>query len=238
MPALHRAQREIGDLADLVVAEVVGVRTALTDDTASPEFVQSVNQRLLAGVARVRQNIRGELSSNRRGQAGQIPGWLGHLRESVLDDRLHFRADLCLVAEGTPSSTQCFDHEERIALGFAEQSLDCHLPNVVVSKPLRQHRRFIPGEATDFDLRKALQRMQAADERVQRVSRIDLLSPRCRRDKERETWLKTHEEVEELKGFQVTPLQVIGNQEQRSSSGEDSASGGFEETPPLLGVGS
>jgi hypothetical protein len=85
------------------VAEVVGVGAALADDTASPELVQGANQRILAGVARIREDSRGELAADRRGETDQLPRCLGELREAIPDNGLHFRADLFPVAVGAPA---------------------------------------------------------------------------------------------------------------------------------------
>jgi hypothetical protein len=96
------AEGEVGNLADLVVAEVVGVGAPLAHDTAAPEFVQSANQRLFAGVARIREDSRRELSADRRGEADQIPRWLGQLRQAIFNNGLHLRADPLLFALAAP----------------------------------------------------------------------------------------------------------------------------------------
>src|SRR5215213_3996035 len=97
------AKCEVGDLANLVVAEVVGVSASLAHDTAVPELVQTANQRIFAGVARISEDIRCELTADRRSKTYQVPGRLGQLREVVLDNGLHFRTDLFPVAVRAPA---------------------------------------------------------------------------------------------------------------------------------------
>ena len=50
--------------------------------------------------------------------------------------------------------------------------------------------------------------------------------------------LDPHEVMEELQGLRVAPLQIIGDEQQGSSRRVDGPSGGFEQPPPLLGIGS
>jgi hypothetical protein len=44
------------------------------------------------------------------------------------------------------------------------------------------------------------------------VLRIDLLSARRGHYEERESWLDPHQVMEELKGFLIAPLQIIGDE--------------------------
>jgi hypothetical protein len=101
-PPPSGAEGKVSDFANFVVAEIVGVGASLADDTASPEFVQGANQRLLAGVARIREDSWRELSTDRRGEADQVPRELGQLREAILDNGLHLRADLFPFALAAP----------------------------------------------------------------------------------------------------------------------------------------
>src|SRR5215212_8409333 len=147
------AESEVGDLANLVVTEVVRVGPSLADDTAAPEFVQAANQRMLTGVTRVGQYIRRELSPDGRGQADQVPGRLGQLRQAVLDNGLDFRTHVFPLAVRAPAGAQRFDHEEWITFGLVEQLVCGYLPYRVVRKLVREHHRFLKGETVDFDLR-------------------------------------------------------------------------------------
>src|SRR5215212_6058722 len=104
----------------------------------------------------------------------------------------------------------------------------------MVRELARKQRRFLQGEPSHFNLGEALQGKQTPDKGVHRVLRIDLFSSRCRHHEEWEAWLAPQEVVEELKGLRVAPLQIIGDEQQRCSRGEDGMSGGFEQTPSLL----
>ena len=105
-------QGEVGDLTDLVVAEVVRVGPPLADDTASPQLIEAANERFLVGFAGVREHIRRELSTDRRGDAGQIPGRLRQLREAAPDHGLHLRAHPpALDMSARPPGAQRLDHE-------------------------------------------------------------------------------------------------------------------------------
>ena len=79
------ADRHVGDLADLVVAEVVAVEAVLTDDPAAPQFIDGRDRSLLpATIAPTTSNVN---AGRRPRPPRQLPP-AGELIETALDDRL------------------------------------------------------------------------------------------------------------------------------------------------------
>ena len=72
-----RAEGGVGDLADAVVGEVVGVGALVADDPPPPQLVQAADQGLLVGLAGLGEHVGGELAADGGGHADQVAGRRG-----------------------------------------------------------------------------------------------------------------------------------------------------------------
>src|SRR5574338_891225 len=104
MPASGRGtERLVRDLADLVVAEVVALRSPLADDATSPELVERAHEAWLVIAARRSEHVAAELSANRGGDPDELASGRRELRQPRLDDRLDSRRGPWPVVSRAPS---------------------------------------------------------------------------------------------------------------------------------------
>ena len=80
-----RAEGGVGDLADAVVGEVVGVGAPVADDPPPPQLVQAADQGFLVGLAGLGEHVGGELAADGGGHADQVAGRRGQLGQPGLD---------------------------------------------------------------------------------------------------------------------------------------------------------
>ncbi|MFN8537681.1 MAG: hypothetical protein U0232_09425 [Thermomicrobiales bacterium] len=176
LPPPHRTEGEVGDLADRVVAEVVGVAPLLAHEAALPEFVQAAHEGRLVRFARPRQHLRRELPPDRRGHPDQLTGRCRQLRQPRLDHRLHLRVQPRPPGlPRLPPRAQGLHHKERAPLRLAVELVRAHLPQRSPGQPLGERRRLPPRQPPERDLGAALQHPQPGEEVVQGVLRGQLL---------------------------------------------------------------
>src|SRR5260221_9541422 len=89
-----RAQSKIGDLADLIVTEVVGLGALLAQNVAPPKLIQAANKGVLVRLAGAGQQVRAKAASNRRRQADEIVRRSGQLRQAGIDHGPYLGAGL------------------------------------------------------------------------------------------------------------------------------------------------
>src|SRR5688500_11463263 len=110
LAAPGRTLAEIGDLADFVVAEVIGVGPPFADDPAPPQLVETPHERFFVDPTRTGEDIDGEGPADRRGETDHLPGRFGQPRQAGLDRGLHFRTQpAALGPSALPTGAQRFD---------------------------------------------------------------------------------------------------------------------------------
>jgi hypothetical protein len=235
--APRRAEREIGDLTDLVMSEVVGVGALLADDPAAPQLVQGADERVLIGAAGQSEQLGGELPADGGGHADQLAGGGGKARQSRLDHGLHLRAEPGRLGPiAGPARPHRLHHEQRVALGLVMEPVRGRSVERAAGQPLGQRRRLLPAEPGQLQLGHTLQRPQSRHQVVGRMRRVDLLPPGGGRHQQPRPWLQPQEIVEELQRLAVAPLQVVGNQQQRPLRREDARGEGIEQPPARIAV--
>ena len=83
----------VGDLADLVVAEVVRAAPLLADDLLCQELIEGVDEDVLIRAAGFADDFHGKGSAHRGGEGRCVPGRLGQLTQAGGDDCQHPRWD-------------------------------------------------------------------------------------------------------------------------------------------------
>ena len=76
------AQPAVCHLTQFVMAEVVGVCTLFANNPPQPQLIELVDQGVLLTAAYFRQQLKTELSTDRRRKPGKLTGWRRELRQS------------------------------------------------------------------------------------------------------------------------------------------------------------
>ena len=175
------------------MTEVVGVEPVGAHDPAPPQLVEPADERLLVETAGVGQDRAGELAPDRRGDARQLVRRPGEPRQPRGDHRL----DPVAVA-AFRAGLDGLDEEERVALGLGEQALGLGLAEPLPHHPLGEQVGLAAAQPFEPDLRAAAERLQPGGQLGDRMSRVDLLAPRGRRDQQRRRRLRAQQVVQEL----------------------------------------
>jgi hypothetical protein len=127
-----RSQAGIGDLANLVVAEVVGISPMLVHDPAPPQLVEAAHERIVIVVACARQDVEVKRPPDHRRDAGHLAREGRELRQARFDHHSHpgweFSVErwlqlepLNVWRETLESRAGHLHNEERVALGLGVQ---------------------------------------------------------------------------------------------------------------------
>ena len=234
-PSAHRALAEVGDLAQLVVAEVVGIGAALGDDAPPPQLVQGGHQHVLTDVGGPGQQLGREGEADRRRDVGELAGRPREQSETGLDDGLHHRGDRAwsrLVAG--PSGAQRLDDEQRVAGGLGVQPGASVFGERATEGTGGEVAGLDGCEPAELDLIDSIEPGEPSDQLGEHV--VGLLAAGRRHDQQRRVRGAAQQVVEELQAVRVGPLDVVGDEQQRLGRYDERGGDSGEQLRPVVAV--
>ena len=221
-PAPRRSDRRVGDLAKAIVAEIPALVGLSADDVAAPELVEGAHKRIFFEVASLGEKVEPEVAADGRGNLRGRPRGVREKRQARCDDGLHFRQHALawrvrLRGRLHPSS---FDDEQRMSFAFVKGPRQRRIVELMSGHLACELRRGHLVERAQRDRRHEAIALEMSEQPTQGGVVLLLLGACGADDQTVHVVGRAHEVLQPVQGVAVRPLQVVDDENQRSSQSE------------------
>ena len=229
-----RADLHVCSFAEQVVGEVVAV-AELVHDPAPPQLVDRPYHGVGVEVARLSEQVEGEVRPHRRRQAGHLPGGRGRLLQTVAQHRGEITGRPGVLPRSTLPRTASMTYKREAARRGLEQARVGLLERPPGDR-LGQTRCVGDLERAEGKLREQSGGPHP-DGPVREFGVIKVVVAQCPGHENLGAGRQPQAEREEGQGLLVAPLHIVQDQQHRAADGQQRPGEALEEAMALPGVG-